>query len=326
MIAAVTGASGHIGANLIRSLIEEKYEVRVLYHLNNRSLKDLDISIIKGSLGNPESLKSLCRGADVVFHLAAQISIGHSDPEQMLKTNVEGTRNVIEACRKADVKRLVHFSSIHAMDPGQPDKPMDETAPPSLNSRSSYERTKALGEALAIESAQSNGLEIVIVCPTAVIGPYDFEPSFLGQFFIRLVNRKIPALIEGGYNWVDVRDIVQGAISAAEKGRNGEKYILSGTWVNLTELTQTVAEVTNKKFNLAVLPTVIAKIGLPFLQIWSRINKQQPIYTLESLDILKNGNRKISYEKAKNELDYHPRPLKETLKDTYRWYISNNYI
>ena len=326
MIAAVTGASGHIGANLIRSLIEQKHEVRALYHLNNRALKDLDITIIKGSLDKHEALNELFTGADVAFHLAAQISIGHSDPRQILRTNVEGTRNVIEACRRAGVKRLVHFSSIHAMDPGQPDEPMDETAPPSLNSSSSYERTKALGEKLAIESAQSNGLEIVIVCPTAVIGPNDFEPSFLGQFFIRLVKRKIPALIEGGYDWVDVRDVVQGAISAARNGRNGEKYILSGTWVNLTDLTQTVAEVTDNKLNLPVLPTVLAKIGLPFLQIWAKINKQQPLYTIESLSILRNGNRKISNNKAKEELNYHPRPLKETLKDTYRWYITNNYI
>ncbi|MDX2442457.1 MAG: NAD-dependent epimerase/dehydratase family protein [Bacteroidales bacterium] len=326
MIAAVTGASGHIGANLIRALIEQKHEVRALYHLNNKAFEGLDISLVKGSLENQESLNELCNGSDIVFHLAAQISIGKTDLKQLLKVNVEGTENVIKACQKGSVKRMVHFSSIHALNPGHPEAVMDENNAVSLESSSPYERTKAMAEKMAIDTAQSNGLEIIIVNPTAVIGPLDYEPSYLGQFLIRLVKGKIPGLIEGGYNWVDVRDVAQGAISAAKNGRNGEKYILSGSWVNLSDLTQLAGKASNKILKLPMFPGILARIGLPFLQIWARINKQHPLYTLEALDILKNGNRNISHNKASEELNYTSRPMLITLKDTYKWYQTNNYI
>lgn len=326
MIAAVTGASGHIGANLIRALIEQKHEVRALYHLNNKAFEGLDISLVKGSLENQDALDELCQSADIVFHLAAQISIGKTDLKQMLKVNVEGTENVIDACRNGGVKRLVHFSSIHALDPGQPEAVMDENNAVSLESSSSYESTKAMAEKIAIDTAKSNGLEIVIVNPTAVIGPLDYEPSYLGQFLIRLVKGEIPGLIDGGYDWVDVRDVAQGAISAAENGRNGEKYILSGSWVNLSDLTQLAGKASNNNLKLPLFPGILARIGLPFLQIWAKINMQHPLYTLEALDILKNGNRNISHNKASEELNYTSRPLLDTLKDSYKWYQSNNYI
>ena len=326
MIAAVTGASGHIGANLIRALIEQKHEVKALYHLNNRAFKGLNISVVKGSLDNTDALNTLCEDVDVVFHLAAQISIGNDSMVQLLEVNVEGTKNVIKACRKAGVKRLVHFGSIHALDPEPLNEPMDEGNPISLESSKPYERTKAISEKIAMDTALANGLEIVVLNPTAVIGPWDFGPSYLGQFLIRLHKKKLPGIIRGGYNWVDARDVANATISAAENGRNGEKYILSGTWVELSELIALVEKACGKKLQIPVFPMILAKIGIPFLHIWARINNQHPIYTRESLEIIKSGNRNISHLKATRELNYSPRPLIDTLKDTYKWYQSNNYI
>ena len=326
MNTAVTGASGHIGANLIRSLSANSHSVRLLKHHRTRALEDLDIPVIKGDLFNKASLAKLCEGVEVVFHLAAQISIGNFSMDQLLHVNVEGTKNVIRACRDTGVKRLVHFSSIHALSHEPLSEPMTEKNLLAVGSRFGYEKIKALAEQEVMQTAHGNNLEIIVLNPTAVLGPYDFAPSYLGQFLIRLYQHKIPGLVPGGYDWVDVRDVVKAAITAAKSGRNGERYILSGHWVNLRELAETASIVTGKNLHPPMLPGWIANIGLPFIQTWVKIRKEHPLYTRESLQILKLGNRDIRHDKATRELEYHPRPLEETLRDGYDWFRMNGYL
>ncbi len=326
MNVAVTGANGHIGANLIRKLLERGDTVKVLYHNNNTAFKGLDISTVKGGLGNPESLEELCKEAETVYHLAAQISIGNFTLEQLMKINFTGTENVINACKKTGVKRLVHFSSIHAYKHNPLNAPLNESNPLNLESELVYERTKALAEELVQKKAGEDGLEIVIVNPTAVIGPWDFGPSYLGQFLIRLYNRRIPALIPGGYDWVDARDIADGTIGAALYGKSGEKYILSGNWLSLKELTELAAQACGKNLHVPVIPYFLGLVGLPFIQGWAKIKREHPLYTKESLQILQSGNRNIQNKKARKALGYKPRPLETTLKDTFDWFKQNGYL
>lgn len=326
MIVALTGASGHIGSNLIRELISLGHQVRVLLHKDNRAFDGLEITAIHGSLHQKESLVKLFENSEIVFHLAALISIGKKGMNELTRTNVEGTKHVIECCKLVGVKRLVHFSSIHALFTEEHCSKLDESSPLNMESKIPYERTKAISEYIAMEEAQKNGLELVVVNPTAVIGPWDFGPSFLGQFLIRLYQGKIPALLHGGYNWVDARDVSKGAIAAAMKGSPGERYILSGTWADLKTFVKLWSEVTGKEISLPLLPYTLARIGLPFIQLWAKLNENHPLYTSESLEIIRAGCSNIPYTKAQKELDYSPRPLIETLKDSYSWYKTNSYI
>ena len=326
MIVALTGASGHIGSNLIRELLSLGHQVRVLLHKDNRTFEGLDISTIQGTIHDKESLVELFKDSEIVFHLAALISIEKNGMDELTRTNVEGTKHVIECCKLAGVRRLVHFSSIHALFAEKHCTKLDESSPLNLESKIPYERTKAFSEHIAMEEAQKNGLELVVVNPTAVIGPWDFGPSYLGQFLIRLYQGKIPALLHGGYNWVDARDVSLGAISAAMKGSPGERYILSGTWADLKTFVRMWSKVTGKEISLPLLPYTLAKFGIPFIQLWAKLNKNHPLYTRESLEIIRNGCDNIPYTKAQKELDYSPRPLIETLKDSYSWYQTNSYI
>jgi len=323
---AVTGGSGHIGSNLIRALLSDKHQVKALSHLHKRAFDGLNIELVQGGLELPHTLEKLCEGVDVVFHLAAMISIGQFNMKELLKVNVDGTQNMIEACKKTGVKRMVHFSSVHALNQYPLNQPLTEENPLNLDSPVPYERTKAMGEHMVLNSALKNGLDVVIVNPTAVIGPNDFRPSFLGQFLLRLHSKRIPGLVHGGYDWVDARDVARGAIEAARRGRAGERYLLSGTWAELPELTGLIGEVLGKNLRLPMFPHIVARIGVPFIQVWSKWHKEDPLYTKDTITILRNSNSRVSHDKAANELSYHPRPLVETLKDTYQWFKTYHYL
>jgi dihydroflavonol-4-reductase len=321
---AVTGASGHVGANLCRSLIAEGHQVKALVHKHSDSLKGLDLEIIHGRVNDQESLRKLCKGTDIVFHLAALISID-GQKEKLFKINVEGTKNLINVIRENGVKRLVHFSSIHALEHFPYDEPMDEMRPLVTESKMWYELTKAKADKMVLD-ATSNGLDAVVINPTAIVGPFDFKPSLVGTVLIRLYNNSLPALVEGGYNWVDVRDIVQGAIHAMDKGRKGERYILAGKWVSVKDLALIVEKVTGKKVVKFTLPTFVAKVGVPFIKIYAGITRQEPLYTFDSLRTLREVNTKISYQKAENELGYHSRDIELTVRDSINWFKENGYL
>jgi dihydroflavonol-4-reductase len=205
------------------------------------------------------------------------------------------------------------------------DQKLDETRPLIGHSRMIYEHSKTESEKLVLEAA-GKGLDAVVLTPTAIIGPYDFKPSLLGRALIQIFRNTLPMLVPGGYNWVDVRDVADAAISAVEKGRQGERYILSGTWLSLIELSQLMSEITRRKTPKRIVPGYVAAIGSPFISVYSRIRKEQPLYTRDSLEILRNSNRNISCKKASEELGYLPRPLEITLKDTFEWFKSNGFI
>ena len=322
---AITGASGHVGANLVRELLPEGHQIKVLFYNDDRAFTGLDVIRIKGDLLNPDSVNELIRDNEIVMHLAAQISISGDRDGKVFRINTEGTRNVCEACLLAGVKRLVHFSSIHAFNAKPFDGILDESRQMVDEKAFRYDFSKATGQHIVMEYVH-RGLDTVILNPTAVIGPFDFKPSLLGQVMIKLYNRQLPALVRGGYDFVDVRDVAHAAIQAINKGRSGEKYILSGTWKNIDEIARMTERITGKKAPAFTVPNWLAMAGLPFLNAFASVNRSQPLYTRESLDVLINAHRNISNEKAKKELDFNPRPLERTLKDIFYWFRTNNYI
>jgi dihydroflavonol-4-reductase len=320
---SVTGASGHIGTNLCRTLIGQKHRLRVLVNRSKESLHNLDLEHVNGNLLDPGCLKELVDGTEVLIHLAASISINGN--RQILETNVEGTRNVIRAAREGGVKRLIHFSSIHALCHDPLDQSLDESRSLALTDPIIYNRSKALAEQM-VHEAVGDGLDAVIINPTSVMGPFDYRPSLIGQAILQLYQGRIPALVPGGYDWVDVRDVVSGTIAAIEKGRTGESYLLSGHYVSLVDLYRMLLEYKGGGQKLPVIPFWLAELGVPFLKAWAALTGSKPLYTRESVKILKTAHPSISSAKAAGELDYKPRPFHQTLEDTLSWFRENHYL
>jgi len=325
MKVAVTGASGHIGSNLVRELIRKGHQVRVLYHNDNRGFEGLPVEAIPGSMNDQDALTRLVTGTDIVFHLAAQISINGKNDKRLLDKNIEGTRNIIEAIRRSGNMRLIHFSSIHALEHEPLDQVLDENRPLALTDPIYYTQSKAYSEQIVLK-AVTNGLDAIILNPTAVIGPFDFKPSLMGQAIVRFYKGRLPALIPGGYDWVDVRDVVQAAINATTKGKTGKRYILSGQWKTIKTLGQEVHYLGGRKIPCIRVPFWLAIAAVPLFRLLAWLSGRIPLYTYESLHIIKNGNPAISSLLARNELNYQPRPFEGTVRDTVAWYREFGYI
>ncbi len=325
MTVVVTGAAGHIGANLVRALVSQGRPTRCVVHVNSRPVDGLDTEIVRGDVRDFDSLCRAFVGADVVYHLAAFISLSMSDWPTLEAVNVLGTRNVIEACRRSGVRRLVHFSSIHALTQEPFSSPVDESRPLVESRRvPPYDRSKAAAE-MEVRRAIAQGLDAVIVYPTAIIGPHDYQPSFFGEALLRLAKHKLPALVTGGFDWVDVRDVVAGAMLAESGAPRGAGYLLSGHWVSMCDIAAGVAEITGVPAARFVCPLWLARASAPVIKGISRLNGKRPLYTDVSLRALKS-NRHISHEKATRELGYHPRPFRETLVDTLRWFTESGQL
>jgi len=174
--------------------------------------------------------------------------------------------------------------------------------------------------------AAKDGLDAVVLNPTAIIGPNDYKPSLVGTVLIRLYKNSLPALVPGGYNWVDVRDVVRGAIAAMDRGKKGERYIRGGKWVSGRDLAQIVEKVTGKKVNKFTVPTGLARFGVPFIKAYAKITNQEPLYTGESLTTLVEVNKMISSTKAASDLDYSSRDLEVTIRDSLDWFRQKGYI
>ncbi len=324
MTIAVTGASGHIGNNICRALLAKGYKVKAMIHIHSNALEGLDIEKVRGDIMDPESLSKFFTDVDCVVHAAGKISIDGDPDGSVHEVNVHGTKNVVEACLARGVRRLLYVSSIHALKQS-PEEELDETRAFVGNEGFLHDVSKSEAEKEVIKGIVQ-GLDAVILIPTAVIGPYDFQSSLMGQGLVALYNRKVPALIAGGFDWVDVRDVAKAAISALEKGRSGERYLISGLWKTVRELAQLVQEVTGKSAPKFTTPNWLARMGVPLARAYSMITNTPTLYTTETLDVLLRCNRNINCSKAKRELAFHPRPLTETLKDTFDWYKQSGIL
>jgi dihydroflavonol-4-reductase len=203
--------------------------------------------------------------------------------------------------------------------------PVDESHP-LVESRHypPYDRSKAAAEK-EVRQGIEKGLDAVIISPTAIIGPHDYRPSHFGEALLKLANGNLPALVSGGFDWVDVRDVIQGARQAEERAPTGAKYILSGHWVSLRDVARLVEQITGVPAPHFVCPMWLARLGAPLITTFDRLAGRRPLYTSVSLQALR-GNRNISHQKATRELDYQPRPFRETLIDTLRWFEENSRL
>lgn len=327
MKTAVTGASGHIGSALVRELLARGHSVRVLVRRDARGLEGLPIERIEGDLDDGESLRRAFSGSEVVFHAAGRISVERTDAARLRQTNVEGTRNVIAACRACEVRRLLHFSSVEALSHA-PSGPTPHRAPedwPLVDPGTApYPGSKAEGEQ-AVRRAIDKGLDAVILYPTGVIGPFDFKPSMMGRAILALARREFPALVAGGFDWVDVRDVAQAAVTAAERAPAGSRYLLGGRWASLAELAALVCTATGSRPPRIIVPTALGLAWAPIVGAAARLSGSAALFTGYTLRTLA-GSRQVSHDRAARELGYSPRDLAQTVRDTCRWLTENGFL
>jgi dihydroflavonol-4-reductase len=316
----VTGASGHVGGNLVRALLARGDQVRVTVHGDERALAGLPVERVAADTRDARQVRAAVDGVEVVFHAAAIISIDGGRGGVVEATNVAGPRNVAEACLDAGVRRLVHVSSIHALSQRPLDTHIDEARPWAFEAdrgMPAYDASKGRGEREVL-GVVKRGLDATIVNPGGIIGPFDFKPSRMGRVILDVALRKLPALVPGGFIWVDVRDVVAGLLAAAEHGRTGERYLLTGEWAPVKQVAAFVHEATGVKLP-GTSPMWAARMGAPFFQAWGRLRRREPLYTGESLRALR-WNPAVSHDKAARELGFAPRPLRDTVVDSVAWF------
>jgi dihydroflavonol-4-reductase len=325
MTVVVTGASGHIGANLVRELLARGRSVRAVIHTNKGLVEGLPIEFVPGDVRDPDSLRAAFQGAETVLHLAAVISIDGDKDGMVPAVNVVGAGNVADAALQAGVRRMVHVSSVHAFNQAPLDQELDETRErATAPHHNAYDRSKANGET-QVRNAIEQGLDCVIVHPTGVIGPWDAEPSRMGEVFLKLFHRSLPALSDGGFNWVDARDVTAGILAAEERGRCGQNYLLAGHYRTVLQMAELAESITGVPRPRMVTPMWLARVGAPFQRGWDHLNGRRALYTAESLEALR-ANTRISWKKAHDELGYTPRPVEQSVYDVYEWFRAHGQI
>lgn len=331
----VTGANGYVGSHLCRLLVERGDHVRGLVRKGSvRKLLDgVPVELVEGDLLDQKALESGMDGCEQVYHTAALVRFFVRDKQEMWRTNVEGTRNVIEVARRVGVQRLVHTSTVAVLK-----RPRNGTSRGNIsggaldetyvaddnNIGGAYERTKLEAERLVLAAA-ADGLPCVICSPSGPVGPGDLKPSPVGKVIVQFLKGKIPAYTETGLNVVDVRDVAGGHILAAERGRIGERYILCGENLALAEFFQLLSEISGIRAPKIRLPYgVVLTFGL-LGEIKGRLTGKEPLACLASVRTSKQPHHFTS-EKARRELGFAPRPIRPSIEEEVEWFRAEGFV
>ncbi|RRJ86244.1 NAD-dependent epimerase/dehydratase family protein [Gulosibacter macacae] len=320
----VTGAAGFLGNVLVRELRARGERVRAVLRssIDPESLRGVDCERIQGDVLDAASLEQAFATppgvTPIIVHAAGLVSIERKVPLKVRETNVEGTRNVIAASRKIPGARLVYVSSVHAL-PESTAGPIRETLdidPERVVGE--YAKTKAIATSLVLAaSAPGADLDAVVVHPSGIIGPGDYGQGALTALVDSLVRGRLPFVVEGGYDFVDVRDLAGGIIDAARFGCRGRNYILSGGFHSIGELSGIVSRAADQRPRAAV-PIWLARCSAPFAELWAKITRTPALFTSYSLHTL-SSNGAFDHSRATSEFDYSPRPFDETIRDAVDW-------
>lgn len=321
----VTGANGHLGSTIIKQLNKPKNEIRGLILENEEGLFE-NVTYFKGDVRNLNSLIPLFKNPEkkdiYVIHTAGIISIDDKVSPTLYDVNVNGTKNLLNLAIANNVKRFLYVSSVHAINEGNKFQTITETKDFSPEYVcGAYAKTKAEATKLVLEYV-NKGLDAVVVHPSGILGPYNTSASnHLVQLIESYANNKLPAYVPGGYDFVDVRDVAMGCISALRKGKTGECYILSNRHYDIKELLKIIKSIQGGR-RIPMIPIWMAKIALPFIRLLAKIRKKRPLYTKYSLYTL-TSNDKFDHSKASKYLNFKPRDLYYTIKDTLQWMKKN---
>ncbi|PYX32300.1 MAG: dihydroflavonol 4-reductase [Acidobacteria bacterium] len=327
MKAFVTGATGFLGSHVARVLSQQGADLRLLVRpsSNPRNLEGLKAETATGDLRDPASLEKAMAGCDTVFHVAADYRLWVRDPNEMYRSNVDGTRAILEAARKSGVRSVVHTSSVATVGFAANGHPADEDSPVSLADMiGPYKRSKFMSEQLALEAGRS-GMRVVVVNPTTPVGEQDVKPTPTGRIVVDFLKRKFPAYVDTGLNLVDVAECARGHVAALEKGRSGERYILGGENLTLKQILDKLAKITGLPSPTIKLPYVFAfAAGVVDEAITGRILRREPRATV---DTVRMGKKKMfaSSGKAERELGWKIVPVDEALTRAVKWFQASGY-
>src|SRR6266540_7049985 len=294
----VTGATGFVGANVARLLLADGYRVRVLARPSSslKALESCPVEVLRGDILEPESLRSAVKGCGLVFHVAADYRLWAPDPGEIHRANVDGTRNVLEACARAGVERVVYTSSVGTLGLPEDGGLGSETTPVSLADMiGPYKRSKFLAERVAEEFA-ARGLGVVIVNPTNPIGPWEVKPTPTGQMILDYLLGRMFATLDTGLNLVHVADVARGHLLAAQRGHVGEKYILGNANLTLAELGTLLAEISGNRPPRVRIPYAVAWLAAGCMEIAARVTGGAP---RASLTAVRMARKRMFFSPAK---------------------------
>lgn len=323
-VTVMTGATGHVGYALLLELIRSGVRPRILIRKDSDIFDGLDCDKVYGDVTDFESLKKAFEGATEVYHLAGMIDISNGNYDKVYNVNVNGTKNVVKACKECGVKRLVYMSSVDVYPPLPNQRVMTELDSYDPNVlEGDYAKTKAAATQFVLDE-NGNDLETVVVQPSACIGPYDFKVSSVGEMVRMFQKGLFPvSLAFGGYNFVDVRDVAFGTRKAMEKGRPGECYILCGEPITVDGFIKDLAKAKGVKPPKIKLHKPIVDLVAPLMEIYYSKTNTTPLFTRYSIRKLVS-NCNFSYAKAAKELDYQPMSVEKSVADMMKWIDENH--
>lgn len=319
----ITGATGFVGWHVARLLVERGRRVRALVRPSARLRELPDVEAVTGDLREPDSLARAVEGCEAVFHVAADYRLWAPDSREMYRTNVEGTRNMLEAARRAGVEWIVYTSTVGCI--GLPaDSPGDEDTPVTLAGMTGhYKRSKFLAEQVALDFARG-GLPVVIVNPTAPVGDHDFKPTPTGKTILDFLRGAMPAFIDAGLNLVDVRDVAAGHLLAEEKGVPGERHILGCENLTLEQIFQRLAAVSGLAAPKQKIPYALAMAAGAASTAWALLTGGQPRVPLDGVRMAAK-KMWVRHDKAARLLAYSPGSVDEALARAAGWFRANGY-
>jgi dihydroflavonol-4-reductase len=324
----LTGATGFLGSHVARVLSAQGAELRLLVRTtsNLNNLEGLNAETATGDLRDPASIDKAMSGCDTVFHVAADYRLWVRDPEQMYRSNVEGTRAILEAARKNGVRRMVYTSSVATMGFTRNGNPADEDSPVALADMiGHYKRSKFMAERIALEAGRS-GMDVVVVNPTTPVGEQDIKPTPTGRIILDFLKRKFPAYVDTGLNLVDVTECARGHVAALERGKSGERYILGGENLTLKQILDKLGAITGLSSPSVKLPYFFAFAAAAVDEtITGRILHREPRATI---DAVRMGRKKMFASSAKSERDLGWKlvPAENALRRAVEWFRGNDYV
>lgn len=325
----ITGAAGHLGTAIVRRLLELKKNARVLVLPNEKNIPEGSMEIYYGDVRNRDSLAAFFDNPEkkelIVIHCAGIVSIATKYQQQVYDVNVSGTRNIVDLSQQHQVKKIVYVSSVHAIPEKEKSEIIYEVSefnPDDVVGL--YAKTKSEATSYVLEATQ-NGLNASVVHPSGIAGPYNLGRGHVTALVIDYYKGRLTSGVDGGYDFVDVRDVADGIIACVEKGKSGECYILSNKYFSIKEILHILHEITGKKEINRVLPLWFLKIIASPAEMYYKVLKRPPLFTPYSIYTL-NTNANFSHEKASIELGYTTREMKQTLSDTVDWLKENNRL
>lgn len=322
----ITGAAGHLAEGILRILINADCHIRGLLLPGETGIAGNNITYFTGDVTKPETLDPLFENTGeakvIVLHCAGIVSIQKKVSPEVYRVNVIGTKNVIAKCQQYGVHRLVYVSSVHALPEtkGTTVREADHFSPDTVDG--AYAKTKAEATQAVLDAAKS-GLDAVIVHPSGMVGPFDrYRGNHLVQMMCLYLKHRLPAGVQGGYDFVDVRDVAKGVLLAADRGKLGACYILSNRYISMREIFEEMQACTGRKRRLLLLPQFAARMFVPACEWYAKLTHTRSLYTAYSIKTLFN-QADFSHDKATAELGYHTRSMEDTVRDTLAYLQQN---